>query len=408
MFNKKELDNMNSKISTLASSISNLRAEFSDRNTASRKTTDTLVSKIDSLESALKLCIDNDLTLTNKIDSLDKHFSDKIKQIKEEISIEVATSNASNNAQIENIRKEIYSLQQKIDLNVGTIAKLNEYSVALNKNILDLNTELSILKETINHRSSEIGALKADISSINTSLNKTNEAIKVKDAVTNKDIEFLDANITELKEIIPSIKDIISKDKLELSNNISVIRKDFAVLKSEFELDMDKKIKLAMENINTDVNQKSMDITNSIMKVKEDVLDNSDMQSINVEQRLLNLMDKKLIEFQKDKMDKFLNHLESIFKDITLIDKLVRDGDNGKDFKRIRAELLQPILEERYKIEEKIKGNDIDFSIKTKGDKIREKRKQLYEQSMSMKKNNKDTKEIDAEIKGLDFILEAK
>jgi len=103
-----------------------------------------------------------------------------------------------------------------------------------------------------------------------------------------------------------------------------------------------------------------------------------------------------------------INYMEGIFKDITLIDKLVRNSDYEKDFNRVRAELLKPILEERYKIEEKIKGNNIDFSIKTKGDKIREKRKQLYEQQMFMKKNNKDTKEIEAEIKGLDFILEAK
>lgn len=115
----------------------------------------------------------------------------------------------------------------------------------------------------------------------------------------------------------------------------------------------------------------------------------------------------EMLEFRKLMVDKYFDTLEKIFRsnrEISLISSLAKNT-NGDDFKHLRAELMQPLLEARWKHNKKELGEKVE---KTWGIKLVERRQALHDQMLQMEKQNQPPEKVrlmKAKIEELDTII---
>ena len=122
---------------------------------------------------------------------------------------------------------------------------------------------------------------------------------------------------------------------------------------------------------------------------------------------LTNEVELRLIGFHKEVTDKYFATLDKVLrfnKEISLIDSLAHRIDNN-DLENLKKDIMQPILAARWKDKEKAEGKQIDKNIETLGDKIRLKRKELYDRYLDLDKKGQPTASVKAEIGILDKII---
>ena len=122
-----------------------------------------------------------------------------------------------------------------------------------------------------------------------------------------------------------------------------------------------------------------------------------------IESTLLNEVDRKLIEFQKEIYGKLFSSVESLFryaKEIQLVDTLAHNIKDN-DIARVKSVLLKPILEERWKTENIEKAQGVSENLV----KIIEKRNVLLQDKLKLEREGKESKFISGQLDMLDTII---
>lgn len=192
--------------------------------------------------------------------------------------------------------------------------------------------------------------------------------------------EIMRAEIGEEKE---SLK---KKYDLEAQNLKEQYRIEFSEVMRQFKSDFEKHLK---------------DYSNSIEDIKVYVRNENDLlkkqASVNTEERL--------VIFHKEISDRYFNTLENIFKfnkEIALLDKLASQVSD-KDFDGLKAQLMQPLLESRWKEKEISEGQ----KIVNKGQLILRQKIDLQETIIQEEKQGKDVTKLREQLKAYNKILEA-
>lgn len=98
--------------------------------------------------------------------------------------------------------------------------------------------------------------------------------------------------------------------------------------------------------------------------------------------------EERLVQFHKEISDRYFNSLENIFrfnKEVGLIDKLC-GSVKDKDFADLKAQLMQPLLESRWKEKEIVDGQ----RILNKGQEVIQKKNALHNEIIQLEKQGKD------------------
>lgn len=121
------------------------------------------------------------------------------------------------------------------------------------------------------------------------------------------------------------------------------------------------------------------------------------------ERSLQNKVVATLLEFQKEIYDKLFSSVESLFryaKEIQLVDTLAHNIKDD-DIARVKSVLLKPILEERWKVQNIEKAENINKNIL----KIVENRNTLLQEKLKLERENRDTKFVSGQLDMLDKII---
>ncbi len=121
-------------------------------------------------------------------------------------------------------------------------------------------------------------------------------------------------------------------------------------------------------------------------------------------------VDKKLIDFHKEFIDKYFDNLNAFLrwnKEIALVSYI---GGKDPNISNLKRELMKPYLEEKWSIEKAKQAEDINKVLNSKGEEIRKKREQLQSDYLEAdRKGRKDDALIyKAQYEILDRILEVK
>ena len=65
---------------------------------------------------------------------------------------------------------------------------------------------------------------------------------------------------------------------------------------------------------------------------------------------------------------------------------------------------MQPVLAQKYKLDEQKKGVEIESQVKSKGERILQQRRKLHETKIRLERDKKPTVEIDNLIAQLDWV----
>lgn len=125
---------------------------------------------------------------------------------------------------------------------------------------------------------------------------------------------------------------------------------------------------------------------------------------------LKNELNRRLLEFEKqftaDVADKYFSSLQEIFRynrEFSFMERFAT-GDN-KTLTNLHQSIIQPLLDMKRSIADKDKANVIDTNIKSKGEMLLQRRRELWELKLKLGREEKDTRVVDAQIKELDLIL---
>jgi len=120
-----------------------------------------------------------------------------------------------------------------------------------------------------------------------------------------------------------------------------------------------------------------------------------------------NYLETRLIEFHKEVSDRYFSSLENILRtnrEISLIESLA-GHIKKEDLQALETSLLQPVLEQRWKQENKEQVDKVSEIVESKGAKIIERKKYLHEKYLELNRQNKNTSDIEREIAILDWII---
>lgn len=115
------------------------------------------------------------------------------------------------------------------------------------------------------------------------------------------------------------------------------------------------------------------------------------------------VLEKRLLEFHNEVTGRYFDTLEKIFrsnKEISLINALAKQLDD-KDFARLKAELMQPLLQARWAEEKRINGQQ----IVNQGEKVIDRRNKLHDEIIEREKSGEDVKMLKERIQELDWII---
>lgn len=116
-----------------------------------------------------------------------------------------------------------------------------------------------------------------------------------------------------------------------------------------------------------------------------------------------NQMEKRLIEFHKEIAKTYFDSLEKIFRfnrEISLISNLAKQLDD-KDFVNLKASLMQPFMELRWKQKKEDEGRKIEAA----GEKIITERDNLHNKIIREEKEGKDVSKMKEQLKVFDWLL---
>lgn len=126
----------------------------------------------------------------------------------------------------------------------------------------------------------------------------------------------------------------------------------------------------------------------------------------NITGKIVNDVEKRLIEFHKEIMEKYFQTLEKILhfgKEISVIDSLAHRV-NDQDLENLKRTIMQPIIEARYKEE----ANKVDDRVKSFGNEILNRRKELHETMIKKERQEEDVTNLKEQIALLDWVIGAK
>lgn len=121
-------------------------------------------------------------------------------------------------------------------------------------------------------------------------------------------------------------------------------------------------------------------------------------------------VEKRLALFHKEITDKYFATLQDIFrtnKEISLIDNLAKAIDD-KELTKLKTSLMQPLLEAKWKDQEKQKVAQTEGNIKSKGEKLVALQKELHDKYLVLNRQEQDTSVIEGQLKILELIIGGK
>jgi len=162
------------------------------------------------------------------------------------------------------------------------------------------------------------------------------------------------------------------------------------------------KLRNDLDALNRILKEQDASIARELDLVKREVAD--------VLFNLKNEVNRKLLEFRNEitsnVADRYFKTIEDMFRwnrEFSFLEKYIQ-GDS-KTLGDLRKAIVQPFLDTKMKMEDKERAYGIDNAIKTKGEALLEKRRELWDLKMKLGREEKDTKTVDAQLDLLDFII---
>jgi len=123
-----------------------------------------------------------------------------------------------------------------------------------------------------------------------------------------------------------------------------------------------------------------------------------------------NDVSRRLLEFEKETTskvaDRYFKSLEDIFRwnrEFSFLEKHL-NGDS-KNLGSLRRAMIQPLLEMKYKMDDEETSAKVDTVIKSRGEALIHRRRELHDLKIKQERDGKDVKVLVAQIKELDLIL---
>jgi hypothetical protein len=124
-------------------------------------------------------------------------------------------------------------------------------------------------------------------------------------------------------------------------------------------------------------------------------------------QEVKNEVEARLLQFHTEVMRETMESLEKIMRDhreISLVETLAANM-RSEDLSKLRAELLNPIIAARNEAARKQEAHKIEENIKTLGEQIFDKKNELHQQYLEMNRQKKDTKDIEAKLEIMEWLV---
>lgn len=137
-------------------------------------------------------------------------------------------------------------------------------------------------------------------------------------------------------------------------------------------------------------------------------LEKQTQEIANLELQLRNAkiqMREELETFKKTISDKYMESIERLFAFTKELIMIVAVSGNGKEVLSLKRRFARPILEEKWEREKQESAKKIDEGVKTMGRKILDRKTELESKKHKLEREEKDTKEITAQISVLDAII---
>ena len=238
----------------------------------------------------------------------------------------------------------------------------------------------------------EFKKLKNKCDQLKLDLDSLNRILKEQDISVAKEIDLVKR---EVADVLFNLKNEFNKKLLEFEKNAD---KKFLEFKGEIninKIEIEKKIR----DKSAETDKKLAEFNNRVLEAER--------YFKTIEDRL----NARFLEFENmistKIADRYFKTLEDIFRwnrEFSFLDKYMQ-GDN-KTLEGLEKTITQSFLKQKWSRAEKEKADKVDNTIKTKGENIVQKRKEFHELKLKLEREEKDTKEIDAKIQVLDFILE--
>lgn len=208
--------------------------------------------------------------------------------------------------------------------------------------------------------------------------------------------EQLEYEVRHMELLKTSISNFESKIMDELNNSDKSI-----MLKFE-EIIKNKDVEQLSDKINERIDNFCRQITEEFLKTLKHI---DDVKTSN--QNFKDETSKRIDILHQEIAVKYINAVEKLIqssKEISLIDILIKQTDS-KDLVNLKRSIMQPILEERIKEDNKKKGQEIEKEIQTKGELLLLEKKTLHEQYLKLQREGKDTKYIEGQLNILNKMI---
>jgi hypothetical protein len=122
---------------------------------------------------------------------------------------------------------------------------------------------------------------------------------------------------------------------------------------------------------------------------------------------LLLEMDKRLETFKGLITEKYMSSIERLFDFMKEMAVLISLNSTKQDVVSLRRQIIKPLLAERAAFEEEKKGLELDRRLKTTGEKLLAKRKQMYDDMLKAERQGHSTEvaKLKAKIEIADSII---
>ena len=199
---------------------------------------------------------------------------------------------------------------------------------------------------------------------------------------------------------IDNIKQLLEECNQKTNDSSAVVNQSIKSINDKID-----SIKGEIETSFKEAEEKSDGRTEKIreeLKGKIDKIDELESQYIVLENKL----DKKLNDFYKEFTDRYFETLSTFLrwnKEITLVDHLSKGGDIN--LSRLKKELERPMVEEEWAKKHAQETTKINQALSSQGEKIRKAWERYKDEKLSLERQGKDTKFVDAKLEVLNVLM---
>lgn len=244
--------------------------------------------------------------------------------------------------ELEDIEKKIADVYIKIEKYLGNIESLRNQKEIINKNILNDNSNISIIKNDIKHNIENLHRIEQDISKYSNMTFESDDIINIK----NNDLSNLENDLFEVDKNLLESTSILSNIVSELNN-----------------------IDLTLEKYNEDIQNLTIRQSETNISIK-----NANQYIEECETRIKNILNN--IEIKKNEISNSTYKINDLGESLKIINNKKKKISKDIDLLGFNKE---KILEEKVNLESKINKIDLDIQNKIQSKSILENYEKNFE-----------------------------